>query len=133
MKRLKILACLIGFLIGPAHAEERITPTCWEEQIKGEVFRHCEVNRAPKPALVPVRPQTASPPPSPPQTAYEPEPPRHWPLPPPPPAYAVDRIPHYGPPAGYYGPLWSREPGPPGYGRGPPFVFRFGPLGIVIH
>jgi hypothetical protein len=93
---IKLFMLLASTLISPVHAEERITPTCWEEQIKGEVFRHCEVNRAPKPALIPVRPQTALPPPTSPQTAYEPTPQR-WPLPPPPPAYAVDRIPHYGP------------------------------------
>jgi hypothetical protein len=120
MKWIAPSAAIAGILLAsPVYAADDhvIRPTCWDENVNGEVHHHCEVQR-------PQRPQTAQ---VPGRAAQEPP---SYPSPQPPtmaapPLYAT--APYGGPPpTSPYGP----------YGRpwvpGPIVIFRFGPFVIWV-
>jgi hypothetical protein len=104
-----------------------IRPQCWEENVNGEIHRHCEVHRdvpgksasvpAPEPSQSAVSslsaPAVAAPPYYDPSSAFA----RHY--------YGYD-LPH---PPGYQSTLPPRYW--PGY-RPPALVFRFGPFSIWV-
>jgi hypothetical protein len=119
-----LLACMQA-----AHADT-IKPTCWEENVNGEVRRHCAVNRPNnKPALhneAPAAVQAPPPvaPPPPPQ-AYGP-PPRQpfngrW--------VGPQSMPRDFGPGGNGAPYYAP---PPYYGPPPVAMFGFGPFTVVI-
>ena len=120
-----LTSVLLLVTVQATHAE-MIKPTCWEENVNGEVHRNCKVNRpeeAHKPP--PVQPHVAAAPPPQPDTYA-------------PPAYGPPpRLPFNG---RWVGPQsMPRDFGPGGngvpyYGYGPPplTMLSFGPFTIVV-
>jgi hypothetical protein len=143
MKKLLLAGAAIMMCSSASADEHMIRPTCWEENVNGEVHRHCEVQREPSPSVsavpepsqaIPQPPSAAVPPPQysygsqydgsylnpsgrPPTSFY------HGPFPNPPG--------YYGPPPAYFQPGYGYYPGPLGI-PGPLAVFRFGPFRFVI-
>jgi hypothetical protein len=126
-------------LMTAAHADDHvIRPNCWDENVNGEVHRHCAVHR-PQAAAAPSQPSVQE---SPPVTT--PNPPVAAPTYPPPPYYGAPPMRAWPTQACAYGPppcpvYYDRGPAPlvppPYYGPppypyypGPLFAFGFGPF-----
>ena len=118
MKNLLLAASALVLISTSTHAgqDDRIHPTCWEDNEHGEVHRHCEVIRPDVPRVQrPVLAFVQEPPPAYAEAPPIPRPEYHGPYPNPPG--------YYGPPPSYF---------QPGYIPGPLVVFRLGPFRFVI-
>jgi hypothetical protein len=145
-----LLALLMLGSAIPAFADDHvIKPTCWEENINGQVQRHCEVKRADAPAAprTPAqRPLYDTDQPVPPASAPQPGPayygrppypgyqttlpPRSWPgVPQQGRNWANPCTPYV---CGYGSPYGYGYPPPYYYGPGPGFAFQFGPFSIWV-
>jgi hypothetical protein len=114
-------------------ADNVIRPTCWDENVNGEVHHHCEVNRPDSKSPMPPQPHVANAPPPPDYGPPPYVPPQAWG---PPPYRIAWCAPYEGPHCTRYYPpppqAWAYYP-PPAYYYPPPFfAFGFGPFNFVV-